>query len=104
MWFGRAPESMNKVLDQLRAQGQTPKPERQVGAWQSFETTPYSKIQHALGMAAAQTKVLSRQHEEELDEATFLVSEFSKNVDNFMKTKWVSFENTVKNSNLRVQE
>lgn len=97
-------KSMKNQLEQLRAQGQTPKPERQLGAWQSFETTPYSKIQHALGIAAAQTMVLSKQHEGILDEATFLVSEFSKNVANFLKTKWVSFENAIKNSNLRVRE
>ncbi|MGC1516655.1 MAG: hypothetical protein WA810_13855, partial [Maribacter sp.] len=32
---------MKLALKNLRAKGQTPKPERQVGAWQSFETTPY---------------------------------------------------------------
>ncbi len=97
-------KSMGSELESLRAQGQTPKPRRQVGAWQSFETTPYSKIQQALGIAAAQTKGLSPQHQEVLEEATELVSGFSNQVDEFMDTKWISFKNTVKNNRLRLQE
>jgi photosystem II stability/assembly factor-like uncharacterized protein len=88
------------ALNLLRSKGQTPKPERQLGAWQSFETSPFSKIQQALGIAAAQTKVPSQQHRETLEQATLLISDFSTAVTDFMKTDWATFETVIENSGL----
>ena len=93
-------EAMKQSLTALRAKGQTPKPERQVGAWQSFETSPYSKIREALSIAAAQTNLISSQHTEILEQGKSLVTEFSKTVTGFMSYEWVSFETAIKNSNL----
>jgi photosystem II stability/assembly factor-like uncharacterized protein len=95
---------MKRALDALRAKGQTPKPERQVGAWQSFETSPYSKIKEAQSIAAAQIKLPSKQHREVLIQATLLVSDFSQAVTEFMKNEWIQFELTIKNSNLQWEE
>jgi photosystem II stability/assembly factor-like uncharacterized protein len=97
-------KNMEQQLIQLRSKGQTPKPERQVGAWQSFETSPFSKIQEALNIAAAQTKVPSSQHQEVLRQAALLIDDFSNAVNSFMQTEWLSFESEVKKSNLQWEE
>jgi len=91
---------MKSALYQLRSKGQVPKPERQLGAWQSFETSPFSKIQEALSIAAAQTTVPSQQHRETLEQATVLIADFTKEVNDFMKTDWTPFESLIKNSGL----
>jgi photosystem II stability/assembly factor-like uncharacterized protein len=93
-------KNMKQQLTELRSLGQIPRPDRQVGAWQSFETSPYSKIQEALSIAAAQTKVPSAQNKEVLFQATTLIEDFSKAVNDFMQTKWASFEAEIKKSNL----
>ncbi|SIN67121.1 WD40/YVTN/BNR-like repeat-containing protein [Algoriphagus halophilus] len=88
-------KNMKAQLQALRAQGQTPRPERQVGAWQSFESSPYSKVQEVLKIAAAQTQQPSVQHQEILNQATELVEEYSKTVDSFMGIEWKTFESKV---------
>lgn len=82
---------MKQRLKALRAQGKTPKPERQIGAWQSFEITPYSRLQDLLGIAAAQTTLISEQHRELLEEATTNISAYSKEVAAFMQNEWEPF-------------
>ena len=90
---------MKQQLIELRAKGQIPSPERQVGAWQSFKASPHSKIQEALNIAAAQTKILSSQNKELLKQAVLLVADFSKIVTSFMEKDWLLFESEFKKSN-----
>ncbi|MEJ1224124.1 WD40/YVTN/BNR-like repeat-containing protein [Sediminicola sp. 1XM1-17] len=97
-------KNMERQLVALRSKGQTPKPDRQVGAWQSFETTPYSKIQEVLNIAAAQTTEPSLQNQEVLRQATVLIDDFSKTINEFLQTEWQSFESELKNSNLSWEE
>ncbi|TLP82826.1 WD40/YVTN/BNR-like repeat-containing protein [Maribacter sp. ACAM166] len=94
-------KNMLGELAALRAKGQTPKPERQVGAWQSFETSPYSKIKEALSIGAAQVNVPSKQNKQVLEHVNLLVSNFSKMTTDFMNTKWASFETAVENSSFK---
>lgn len=91
---------MKQELTEVRSLGQTSRPKRQVGAWQSFETSPYSKIQEALNIAAAQTKVPSSQNREILHQATALIDDFSKAVNDFMKNEWASFEAEIEKNKL----
>jgi len=86
--------SLKKMKDQLkvlRAEGQTPRPDRQVGAWQSFETTPYSKLRDVLSTAAARTTVPSTQHKEQLTEVSKMITSYASTVKKFMKNKWLPF-------------
>jgi photosystem II stability/assembly factor-like uncharacterized protein len=94
-------KSVKVALDALSAKGRPPKPDRQLGAWQSFETTPFSKIQEVLSIAAAQTTVPSQQHEQTLEMATSLISDFSKEVRDFIRTDWIPFETMIKQSDLK---
>ncbi|EAZ79328.1 WD40/YVTN/BNR-like repeat-containing protein [Algoriphagus machipongonensis] len=88
-------KKMKQKLKDLRAKGQIPRPDRQVGAWQSFESSPYSKVQDALKIAAAQTNALSSQHQEILGQASKMVQDFSKTVNSFMETEWKPFESVL---------
>ncbi|MGB5321770.1 VPS10 domain-containing protein [Lutimonas sp.] len=93
-------QKMKVALKELRAKGQIPRPERQVGAWQSFETSPYAQLQDVRRVGRAQTTVLSEQHQKMLEQATQSIAIFSKEVDSFMKTNWTPLEAALKNSGL----
>ncbi|MDB4292176.1 hypothetical protein N9954_02125 [Maribacter sp.] len=90
----RGVEKMKELVKALRAQGKTPKPERQIGAWQSFEMTPYSRLQDLLDIAAAQTTLLSEQHWALLAETKENISAYSKKVARFMTREWQAFATT----------
>jgi photosystem II stability/assembly factor-like uncharacterized protein len=95
---------INDELDALRSKGQTPKPERQIGAWQSFEVSPYSKLQEVLMVAAARTTVPSNQNNKLLQEATSMINDFDLEVMKFMNSNWNQFEQLIKSSNLNFDE
>ncbi len=92
---------MRGSLDSLRAKGQTPRPNRQVGAWQSFEVSAYSKVQDALSASAARTTVPSAQDLALVSDAKKLVNQFGIEVDWFMKSEWLKLENTISASNVK---
>jgi photosystem II stability/assembly factor-like uncharacterized protein len=93
-------KEMSDALDTLRSKGQTSRPKRQVGAWQSFEVTPYSKIQEVLMMAAARTTIPSTSDLAQLEMAKVLIDEFSASVDDFLKNQWTPFEEKINNSKI----
>lgn len=93
-------QRMTEALKELRAKGQIPRPERQVGAWQSFKISPYTQLQDVRRVAQAQTTVLSEQHKKMLEQATQSIATFSREVDSFMKTQWHPFETSLKNNAL----
>ncbi|MEQ8575626.1 MAG: hypothetical protein RIB63_16280, partial [Fulvivirga sp.] len=84
-------DEMKGKLETLRANGQTPRPKRQVGAWQSNETTAYSKVNDALMVAMSRVRVPSEQELQLIDDAKKLVDEFVAKVDEFMTNEWQPF-------------
>jgi photosystem II stability/assembly factor-like uncharacterized protein len=92
---------MKDRLIALKAEGQTPRPARQVGAWQSFETSPRSKLREAQNIGRAQINEVSELHKRVLEQATSLIADFSESVTAFMETEWPSFEKKVKESHLK---
>jgi hypothetical protein len=95
-------QKMENELDDLRTKGQTPRPKRQVGAWQSFETTPFSMLQDLLMVADARTSLLSYQHQESLEELEKAIANFNGTVDTFMTKKWEGFSEEIRKSGLRL--
>ena len=93
-------QDMKIQLKELRAKGQIPRPDRQVGAWQSFETSPHSKLRAVMRTARAQTSLPSAQHKQMLQEASRSITAYSKEVDTFIETNWQPFEAAVKKSGL----
>lgn len=87
-------------LEDLRAKGQTPRPDRQVGAWQSFEVSPFSKLREARRVAAARTTTLSEQNRKLLNDASDLINDFEALVDEFNTSDWKEFRELVNKSGL----
>lgn len=95
---------MENALDTLRAKGQVSKPKRQVGAWQSFKITPYSKLQELLMVAQARTTPLSKQHMNSLEDLETRITGFNNAVDIFYNDEWKSFVQKIKISDLNWSE
>ncbi len=92
-------------IDDLRSKGQTQKPKnRQVGAWQSFVVSPYSKLNEVLSVAAARTTIPSLQDLNLLEHATKLVDDFALIVNAFMTTEWSSFLKILENNKIIWEE
>lgn len=89
-------KEMLTALNQIRTKGEVPKPERQLGAWQSFEKSPHSKLLDVLRIAMAQTSMISEQHKQVLEEATKSIDLFSKEVNTFNNKIWQPFEASIK--------
>ncbi len=101
----KAVESILVKIDNIRAKGQSPRPKnRQVGAWQSFEVTPYSKLNEVLNIAAARITIPSLQENLQLEQATSLIDDFSVHVNNFISNDWNTFLSTLKINNVNWNE
>ncbi len=87
-------------LSDLRSKGQTPRPNRQVGAWQSFEVSPFSKLMEARRLSAARTTAISAQNKAVLKDAAELISQFKTAFETFINSDWKNFEQIVKASEL----
>ena len=95
---------MKNDLNKLRAEGQTPRPERQVGAWQSMKITPYSKLVDLLMVAQARTTPLSTQHKQLFEELKKMIQDYNSSVAGFMNDQWKTFEQNIKKSDLQWSE
>ena len=84
-------ESMLTSIKSVRALGQTPRPDRQVGAWQSFETTAYSQTTDAQSRARARVTVPSLQDWETIQQAEALIDSFEQVVKTFEQDQWQPF-------------
>ncbi|MEM1120586.1 MAG: hypothetical protein AAGJ18_09055 [Bacteroidota bacterium] len=83
-------------LDTLKAKGQAPRPDRQVGAWQTSAVTPYSTIKAAQKVAMSRIRPISAQEQALLLEATELVQDFEKVTQQFIENDWEAFVQQVR--------
>ena len=83
--------TMAESLEKLQAQGKTPRPKRQLGAWQSSIATPYSKVNDIQQIAMSRTRAISEQEQQLLAEASQLVKGFHQKVELFMERNWTPF-------------
>ena len=97
-------ENMENGLDKIRSDGQTPRPKRQVGAWQSLEITPYSKLMDLLMVARARTTPVSEQHKQLFEELKEMIKVYTHSVAVFMNDQWKPFEENIKDSDLKWSE
>ncbi|OEK04756.1 WD40/YVTN/BNR-like repeat-containing protein [Roseivirga misakiensis] len=89
-------DEIDQELLALRSKGQTTRPDRQVGAWQSFEVTPYSKLMEVRRLVAARTTAISAQNREQLKIAKGLIDEFEKAIDQQTNSTWSEFQALIK--------
>jgi hypothetical protein len=91
---------MQIMLEDLRAKGQTPRPKRQVGAWQTLEISPYSKVNDALAASMARVTIPSAQDLKLVTDAKQLVNGFNAQVTTFMDTEWKNFETDIRKESI----
>jgi len=93
-FFAEAKPVINAMLNTIkatRALGQMPRPDRQVGAWQSYEVTAYSKVSEARKKSMARTTVPSAQDWDVLYAAETLIDAFTREVEAFEEKEWQPF-------------
>ena len=83
--------AIKEELKMLKAQGQSPRPKRQLGAWQTKEITPYSKVRDVQQIAMSRVRGISEQDKDLLQEASQMVEVFQKAVEQFGTNEWASF-------------
>jgi hypothetical protein len=83
-------------IEEVKAQGRTPRPDRQVGAWQTLEVSAYSKLGEAMSIAMSRMAAPSEQEQQRLAEAAALVNAFSDRVSQFDSGAWNSFMATAR--------
>ena len=91
---------MKEKLESLQASGQTPRPKRQVGAWQTSEITPYSRIRDVQMIAMSSVRAISQQERDVLTEASQLVQAFEEEVILFLEKEWTSFLKRVEQTDI----
>ena len=97
-------KEMLKALNQIRAKGEVPRPKRQLGAWQSFETSPHSRLLDVKRISMAQTTMISEQQKQMLEEATKSIDLFSKEVNAFNNEIWEPFETSIKKNGINLTQ
>ena len=93
-------DQMKVRLLNLKAQGRTPRPDRQLGAWQTLEVTPYSKVQDVRMIAMSRIRSISVQEHQLLTEAKQAVGVFHEQVDQFFKQEWPGFLQQLKQAEI----
>jgi hypothetical protein len=88
-------EQMQVELNDLRRKGKPATVGRQIGAWQSFEVSAWSKTNDVLDIAAARTTVPSAQDWEQIEMGRLLTQTFRSNIDHFLDTGWKSFRQQI---------
>lgn len=83
-------------IAEVKAVGRTPRPDRQVGAWQTLEVSAYSKLREAMSIARSRLEPPSEQEQQRLAEAAELVVAFSDRVSKFDSGEWKSFMTTAR--------
>ncbi|MEM9676239.1 MAG: hypothetical protein AAF992_26850, partial [Bacteroidota bacterium] len=95
-------KSIQEKIKSLNDLAKGKSPEKQVGAWQSFETTANSKISDALQALRARLHLPSSQDEELVQQAEQLVNEFQSEVTEFYRGDWQNYRNAVTKSQLSI--
>ncbi len=95
--------AMREQLVALRAKGQTPRPTRQVGAWQTLMVTPYSKVRGIQRIAMSRTRPISAQEKQLVQEAAQAVELFGNQVDTFEKAEWRPFIAQIRKTGFYIQ-
>jgi len=67
--------------------------DRQLGAWQSKKTTPYSATKEALKAAKSRVTIPSKQDWQRIERAKNLIDALKKELDQFKNNEWQEFMN-----------
>jgi hypothetical protein len=88
---------INTQVKQLKLKGKDSAGDRQVGAWQSSRTTPYSAINEAEKVSMARINIPSEQDLKKLNDAKAMIDQYQQELKNFENGIWKKFINKFKN-------
>jgi hypothetical protein len=95
-----ASEAMQQKIKELNNLARAPRPDKQVGAWQSFAVTATSKLSDASQALRGRLFVPTTQDVKVIEEAEQLVGEFVKAVDDFYSNQWLTYKRQVEGASL----
>jgi hypothetical protein len=84
---------INNQVKQLKLKGKDSAGDRQVGAWQSSRTTPYSAINEAEKVSMARINIPSEQDMKKLNDAKVMIDQYQLEIKNFENGVWKKFIN-----------
>jgi len=97
-------KALSKEIDLLRYQAIGTPETRQVGAWQSFEVTPMSKLSEAKRKFRSSHQMPSAQELDLINQARTRVDAFSQIFEDYMKDTWKPFETRIKGAKLGLKD
>ncbi|WOK07869.1 hypothetical protein RT717_04410 [Imperialibacter roseus] len=95
-----ASEAIQQKIKALNDLARAPRPDKQVGAWQSFAVTATSKMSDAAQALRGRLFVPTSQDVKVIEEAEQLVGDFVKAVDSFYATEWAAYKKQVEEAEL----
>ena len=87
---------INTQVKHLKLKGKDSAGDRQVGAWQSSRTTPYSAINEAEKVSMARINIPSEQDLKKLSDAKAMIDQYQEELKNFENGVWKKFINKFK--------
>jgi len=93
-------EQVQQKLTALNNLARAPRPDKQVGAWQSFAVTPTSKLSDAAQALRGRLFVPTSQDVKVIEEAEQLVEEFVQAISNFYDSDWSAYKKQVEEAKL----
>lgn len=97
-------KALSKGIELLRYKATGTPETRQVGAWQSFEVTPMSKLREAQRKFVSSHQMPSAQEMDLIDQARAMVDAFGEEFDDHMKETWKPFKIKIKEAKLGWKE
>lgn len=88
--------AIKEKIKEVTSAGRTPRPDRQVGAWQTLEVSAYSNVNEVLAIAMSRMTAPSEQEQQRLTAAAESVSAFSDLVQRFTSGEWSAFVATAR--------
>lgn len=95
-----ASKAIEDSIETLNQQAKGKRPDRQLGAWQSFEVSPASQVSDVLWRLQGRTFKPSAQDEAQVAKAEQLVNTFAQAVNAFYEADWKHYRQRVEEAKL----
>lgn len=95
-----ASEAVKRKIKALNDLARAPRPDKQVGAWQSFAVTATSKMSDAAQALRGRLFVPTEQDVKLIEETEQLVGDFVKAVEGFYASEWPAYQKKVEEAKL----
>lgn len=94
-------ETIINQLQDLKDQALGKRPDKQIGAWQSFEVTPASKVREAEKKFMSAHQLPTNQELKIIEDAKKMVDNYILNYESFHDNQWMSFKKQVEQMEIK---